>query len=96
MRNAAATAPYMHNGAFTTLEEVIDFYDLGGGAGIGLEVPNQTLPADPLNLTSQDKKDIIAFIHSLTDTASATSAPKQLPAFSAKSSLNNRPVGGKY
>ena len=65
VRNAARTAPYMHNGAFPTLESVIDFYDRGGGAGLGLPVPNQTLPFDKLGLTRQEKSDLIAFIRSL-------------------------------
>jgi len=65
IRNAARTAPYMHNGVFTTLEEVVDFYDKGGGAGLGLKVPNQTLPFDKLNLTPQEKQSLIAFIKSL-------------------------------
>ena len=47
-RNVALTAPYMHNGVFRTLEEVVDFYDRGGGAGIGIALENQTLPAERL------------------------------------------------
>ena len=35
VRNAALTAPYMHNGAYRTLAEVVDFYNRGGGVGIG-------------------------------------------------------------
>jgi len=69
VRNAELTAPYMHNGGFKTLEEVIEFYNQGGGAGLGLDIPNQTLVADKLNLTKQNKKDIISFIKSLTDTS---------------------------
>jgi cytochrome c peroxidase len=65
VRNAARTAPYMHNGVYKTLEEVIDFYNKGGGAGIGLRVPNQTLAADKLNLTIVEQKQLIAFIKSL-------------------------------
>lgn len=65
VRNAARTAPYMHNGVFTTLEQVVDFYDKGGGAGLGLAVPNQTLPFDRLNLTAQERSDLVAFIKSL-------------------------------
>ena len=65
VRNAARTAPYMHNGVYNTLEEVIDFYDKGGGAGLGLNVSNQTLPFDKLSLTTQEKTDLIAFIKSL-------------------------------
>jgi cytochrome c peroxidase len=68
VRNSALTAPYMHNGAFTTLDAVIDFYNDGGGAGRGIDIPTQTLPADKLGLTPAEKKDIIAFLHALTDT----------------------------
>ena len=40
LRNIALTAPYMHNGVFQTLGEVIDFYAQGGGRGQGLDIPN--------------------------------------------------------
>jgi cytochrome c peroxidase len=96
VRNAALTAPYMHNGAFTSLAEVIDFYDAGGGAGLGLDVPNQTLPDSPLNLTKQEKQDLVAFMESLTDTATVYTAPERLPQFPKMVGLNNRPVGGRY
>jgi hypothetical protein len=62
----------MHNGAFSTLEEVVDFYDKGGGRGIGLDVPNQTLPSDSLRLTSAEKLAVVAFMYSLTDSALLT------------------------
>ena len=52
VRNVAATAPYMHNGAYRTLEQVVEFYDRGGGAGIGAGLPHQTLPPEPLRLTA--------------------------------------------
>jgi cytochrome c peroxidase len=65
IRNAALTAPYMHNGVFTTLEQVMDFYNKGGGAGIGYNVENQTLDTRKLNLTKQESADVIAFIKSL-------------------------------
>lgn len=67
LRNIALTAPYMHNGVYQILEEVIDFYDKGGGAGIGIALSNQTLPPDPLNLTNEEKKAIIAFLQALSD-----------------------------
>ena len=67
VRNSALTAPYMHNGVYATLEEVMDFYNRGGGAGIGIEEPYQTLPPDPLNLNEQEVQDVIAFLHALTD-----------------------------
>lgn len=65
VRNAARTAPYMHNGVFRTLEEVIDFYDKGGGEGLGIKIGNQTLAADHLHLTAKEKKELVAFIRSL-------------------------------
>lgn len=70
VRNAAVTAPYFHNGAYSTLEQVLDFYNNGGAAGVGLayEVPNQTLSQDHLNLSRAESRAIIAFIRSLTDT----------------------------
>ena len=71
VRNAAVTAPYFHNGAYKTLDQVIDFYDHGGAAGIGLgnELPNQTLAPDSLHLTKYEKGALIAFLHSLTDSS---------------------------
>lgn len=65
VRNAALTAPYMHNGVFRTLTQVMDFYNSGGGAGIGFKVSNQTLAAELLHLTEKEKAEIIAFIKSL-------------------------------
>ncbi|HZH66912.1 MAG TPA: cytochrome c peroxidase [Flavisolibacter sp.] len=67
LRNVALTTPYMHNGIYRTLDEVIGFYDRGGGAGLGFELPNQTLPADKLNLTVNEKKQVIAFLYALND-----------------------------
>ena len=67
IRNISKTAPYMHNGVYDTLEEVLKFYNLGGGAGIGIELKNQTLPPDPLELTPEEIKAIIAFMNSLED-----------------------------
>lgn len=67
VRNIEKTAPYMHNGVYTTLEEIIDFYDKGGATGLGIELEYQTLPPDKLNLTNQEKEDLIVFLKSLTD-----------------------------
>lgn len=67
VRNAELTAPYMHNGVYETLDKVVEFYNNGGGAGMGLEVPYQTLPADSLGLNHKEIGAIIAFMKSLTD-----------------------------
>jgi cytochrome c peroxidase len=72
LRNVALTAPYMHDGAFRTLEEVVDFYDHGGGAGSGLDVPDQTLLPVPLHLSSEEKGALVAFLRALTDTVWAS------------------------
>lgn len=65
LRNVARTAPYMHNGVYTTLEEVMEFYNKGGGVGLGLKIDNQTLPFDKLDLTEKEMKEVVAFMKSL-------------------------------
>ena len=95
IRNAAFTKPYMHNGVFKTLEQVIDFYDAGGGKGKGLLITNQTLSSDSLKLTKVEKKNIIAFINSLTEEIPLQIPPERLPA-SKNKELNKRSVGGEY
>ncbi|HEY0063488.1 MAG TPA: cytochrome c peroxidase [Telluria sp.] len=61
LRNVAITGPYMHNGSIATLEEVIDFY-ARGGMDNGARDPL----LKPLTLNVQDKKDLAAFLRSLT------------------------------
>jgi cytochrome c peroxidase len=61
LRNVVLTAPYMHNGALRTLEEVIEYYDRGGTGAEG-----QDPRIAPLNLTTEEKKSLLALLHSLT------------------------------
>jgi cytochrome c peroxidase len=61
LRDVELTAPYMHNGIYQTLEEVLDHYDRGGDVKDNLD-PNM----EPLNLTAQEKQDLLAFLKSLT------------------------------
>jgi cytochrome c peroxidase len=75
LRNVALTAPYMHNGVYRTLEQVVDFYDRGGGHGIGAAVDNRTLPTTRLRLTTTERRDLVSFLRALTDTAGLTSRP---------------------
>lgn len=96
VRNVALTAPYMHNGVYSTLEQVIDFYNRGGGAGIGIDLPFQTLPPDPLGLTKQEASDLAAFMQALTDTTGLASRPARLPAFPSAHQWNKRIIGGEY
>ncbi|HWZ58198.1 MAG TPA: cytochrome c peroxidase [Gemmatimonadaceae bacterium] len=72
VRNAALTAPYMHNGAYRSLDDVVAFYNAGGGAGIGIDLPYQTLFDQPLHLTRRERTDLIAFMRALTDTSGTT------------------------
>lgn len=68
VRNVAVTGPYMHNGVYATLEEVINFYNKGGGGGLGFDLEHQTLPFDNLNLTDIEQQALIDFLKTLTDT----------------------------
>ncbi|MBX7227196.1 MAG: hypothetical protein K1X55_14265 [Chitinophagales bacterium] len=76
VRNIDQTSPYMHNGALKTLEEVVEFYNKGGGQGLGLEVPNQTLSADSLQLSEKEKKDLIVFLKALNGKPIIVQVPK--------------------
>ncbi len=67
--NIALTGPYMHDGRFATLEEVIEFYNSGineNSPNIAPELLQDSL-AFGLNMTQQDKDDLLAFLNSLTD-----------------------------
>jgi cytochrome c peroxidase len=75
LRNVAGSAPYMHNGAFRTLDEVIRFYDGGGALGAGAPIINQTLAPDSLHLSASERRAIIAFLGSLTNDQPATPRP---------------------
>lgn len=96
LRNVSLTAPYMHNGGFNSLEEVMAFYNKGGAAGMGLPIKTQTLDASGLGLTAKEMNDIILFLKTLEDTTSLTAAPTRLPAFENNQQRNNRKIGGHY
>ncbi|MFC4634922.1 cytochrome c peroxidase [Dokdonia ponticola] len=68
VRNVAVTSPYMHNGIYKTLDEVIDFYNKGGGGGLGFDLEHQTLPFDNLKLTDTEQLALVNFLKTLTDT----------------------------
>ncbi|MFA7096198.1 MAG: cytochrome c peroxidase [Gammaproteobacteria bacterium] len=67
LRNVALTAPYMHNGAFGTLEQVVEFYNQGGHAHEQLDPLIR-----PLHLTREEMADLVAFLKSLTGDNVAT------------------------
>lgn len=61
LRELKYTAPYMHNGAFATLREVVEFFDAGGG-----QVPNKSPLLKPLYLSAGEKNDLVAFLEALS------------------------------
>ena len=64
----------MHNGQFATLRQVVDFYDQGG-------VPNPNLDPviKPLNLTEQEKEDLVEFLHALNGEGWHVAPPREFP-----------------
>lgn len=62
LRNISLTAPYMHDGSMATIDEVIEHYNSGGK-----NHPNKSGLITPLNLTTQEKVELKAFLHSLSD-----------------------------
>lgn len=61
LRNVALTAPYMHDGSLATLEEVVDWYDGGGGGD-----PGRDRALKPLGLDDTAKRQLVAFLRTLT------------------------------
>ncbi|MBK9338056.1 MAG: c-type cytochrome [Lewinellaceae bacterium] len=74
LRNIALTAPYMHDGSLPTLEAVLDHYQTGGKAH-----PNKSALLKPFALTVPERTDLLAFLHSLTDTGFVTNAAHARP-----------------
>jgi cytochrome c peroxidase len=66
LRNVAITAPYMHNGMFKTLEEVVDYYN-NPYLTVSQPINIDTLLLQPLHLTEENKKDLVSFLKTLTD-----------------------------
>jgi len=84
LRNVALTSPYLHDGSEKTLMDVVSFYDRGG-------IPNRNLDPliQPLNLTRQEKQDLVAFLDALTGPFPVDEAPALPPDAAAAV-----PVGG--
>jgi len=95
IRNIERTKPYMHNGVFSNLNQVLDFYDGGGGIGHGFVINNQTLSSDSLHLSKLDKEKLMYFFKSLNEDIPLDMLPEKLP-LSNQKKLNNRKVGGTY
>jgi cytochrome c peroxidase len=67
LRNITLTPPYMHDGIFSTLREVIDHYDHGLQNSPTLDAALAMTMGTGLMLSEQDKDDLEAFLHTLTD-----------------------------
>ncbi len=78
LRELKYTAPYMHNGAFFELDEVIDFYDEGGG-----EDANKSPLIKKLGLSDEEKEDLLAFLESLSSDEPLLIRPPELPPYAA-------------
>ena len=70
LRDVARRAPYMHDGALATLEEVIDLYDRGG-----IDRPSRSDKIKPLHLSKEEKADLIAFLHTLSGAPETVAIP---------------------
>lgn len=95
LRNVERTRPYMHNGVYNSLEEVIEFYDKGGARGRGHLFEHQTLSAEHLNLTALEKSQLIQFLKSLNEHVSLPVVKPKLPECRSQI-LNQRIPGGVY
>ena len=79
LRNIALTAPYMHNGVFNTLDEVVDFYAGGGGRSHGFKGSQLDDKIRKFDLSYEERKDLVAFMHTLTDESNKPTIPKRVP-----------------
>ncbi len=95
LRNVTKTKPYMHNGVFTTLDEVIDFYNAGGGYGKGIRGFEPTLSIDSLHLSTKEISQLKSFLKTIDENISIPYFQPVLP-FSKIEKLNARKVGGAY
>lgn len=77
LRNVTLTAPYMHDGRFTTLEQVMDFYSEGVQPGLNVDSKMGMAHGHGVHLTAEEKRKIILFLNTLTDSSFITD-----PAFS--------------
>ena len=78
LRELKYTAPFMHNGAFFELEEVIDFYNEGGG-----QDSNKSPLLKKLGLSDEEKEDLLAFLESLSSDKPLLVQPPELPPYAA-------------
>ena len=71
LRNVARRAPYMHDGSIATLDEVVELYDRGGQT----RRPSLTPEIKPLQLTAEEKRDLVTFLRALTSADTPIAIP---------------------
>ncbi|NKB59798.1 MAG: cytochrome-c peroxidase [Alphaproteobacteria bacterium] len=82
LRYTAYTAPFMHNGSFFDFDEIVDFYNEGGGTNEftdGVMAKNKTKLLKKLGLTDEEKADLVAFLESLSGEEIKMTTPKLPP-----------------
>jgi cytochrome c peroxidase len=79
LRELRYTAPYMHNGTLATLDDVVEFYDRGGGSAS----PKSPM-LKPLGLAEDEKRALVAFLESLSGDAIEIGWPEKLPEYQVR------------
>lgn len=101
LKSVELTAPYMHDGRFATLEDVVEHYNSGVKNHLNLSAPLRNPPGTPgagqprrLNLTQQEKSALVAFLKTLTDTGVTSDTKYSNPFISVV--VDTKPNGGLY
>ena len=79
LRNIELTAPYMHDGRFNTLKDVLDFYSEGVQNSIYIDSKMQYAHQGGVKLSEEEKEDVIAFLNTLTDSVFISNPEFQNP-----------------
>ncbi len=81
---AARTAPYMHNGTLEALEDVVRFYNAGGG-----DHANKDAVLAPLGLTESEIAALVAFLETLAGNETPVEAPDEIPDYEPRTLGSN-------
>jgi cytochrome c peroxidase len=79
LRNAARTAPYMHDGSLATLEEVVEFYRAGGGRSRGVDPERVHEHVRAFEISDAEAADLVAFLRALDDESARPGTPERVP-----------------
>jgi len=79
LRNVALTAPYMHDGSLAALEDVVEFYRLGGGLAKGVPPARLHEFIRPIEMSDAEAADLVGFLRALTDESARPEIPERVP-----------------